>query len=217
MIQSILFDLDGTLIDPKVGITESIRYAMAGMKRPLPPEADLDWCIGPPLQQNFARLLQTSDPDEINTAVTHFRVRFSGRGLFEATVYEGVPPMLAQLHETGFSLFLATSKPRIYASQIVSHFQLSAFLDAIYGSELDGRLASKTDLIQHIIQQEKLNPQETLMIGDREHDIMGARANHVWAGGVTYGFGQQKELIAAGADKLFHTPTAVQEIHPALF
>jgi len=217
MIQTILFDLDGTLIDPKVGITESIRYAMAEMKRPLSPEADLDWCIGPPLLQNFARLLQTSDPDEINTAVTHFRVRFSSRGLFEATVYEGVPPMLAQLYETGFSLFLATSKPRIYASQIVSHFQLSAFFDAIYGSELDGSLASKTDLIEHIIHQEKLNPQETLMIGDREHDIMGARANHVWAGGVTYGFGQLKDLIAAGADKLFHSPTAVQKIQPALF
>lgn len=217
MIQTILFDLDGTLINPQVGITESIRFALAEMKRPLPPETNLDWCIGPPLPQSFATLLQSDDPDEINTAVTHFRVRFSSRGLFEAHVYEGVPQMLAQLNKTGFSLCLATSKPRVYARQIVHHFQLDSFFEAIYGSELDGRLTLKPDLVQHIIQQEKLNPQNTLMIGDREHDIMGARANHVWAGGVTYGFGQQKDLIEAGADKLFHSPTSVQKIQPELF
>ena len=217
MIQTILFDLDGTLIDPKIGITESVRFAMAEMQRPLAPETNLDWCIGPPLKQNFATLLNTSDPDEINTAVAHYRRRYSSSGLFEATVYDVVPAMLAHLIKTGFSLFVATTKPHIYARQIVNHFQLDIYFKEIFGSELDGRLAPKTDLIHYILRQKALDPQKTLMIGDREHDIIGARANNVWSAGVTYGYGHTSALIEAGADKLFHSPAAVQNLQPTLF
>lgn len=217
MITNLLFDLDGTLIDPKIGITESIRYGMQEMQRPLPPETNLDWCIGPPLQENFAKLLNTTDEQEIDTAVAHFRVRFSQTGLFEATVYDGIEETLASLKEQYEHLFLATSKPHQYARQILDHFDLTSYFAGVYGSEMDGRLANKAELIKYVLQQEQLSPAQTIMIGDREHDIIGAKANQVWAGGASYGYGREAELTAAKADILFTTPAEIPSLLTKFF
>lgn len=204
--KTLLFDLDGTLTDPKVGITESIRYALAKMERPYPPDASLDWCIGPPLQETFATLLQTDDPALSQEALRFFRERFSTVGLFENTLYPAIPTLLQTLQTAGFKLFIATSKPAVYARRIVDHFDLAQYFLLVYGSELDGRLTHKNELIQHILQSEALNPAHTLMIGDREHDILGAQTNGVSAAGVTWGYGSQQELTAAGALTLLHHP-----------
>jgi phosphoglycolate phosphatase len=203
---SILFDLDGTLIDPHRGITESARYAMQKMARPLPPHTNLNWFIGPPIQQNFARLLHTEDQALIDTAVAHYRTRYSTTGLFEAIVYEGVPEMLAALQAQGFRLLLATSKPKEYAQEILVHFGLVRYFAAVYGSQLDGRLADKTDLIRHILASEQLNPAQTVMVGDREHDILGATANGVAAVAALYGYGRAPDLHAAGHHWPIYTP-----------
>lgn len=204
---TLLFDLDGTLTDPKVGITESIRYALDKMERPYPPDASLDWCIGPPLQESFATLLQTDDPQLPIEALRLFRERFSTVGLFENEPYPDIANVLAQLQAAGLQLFIATSKPAVYARQIVDHFDLDRFFLVVYGSELNGRLTQKSELIQHVLQNENLNPAQTLMIGDRKHDILGAKANSVAAAGVTWGYGSSQELTAAGATTLLHQPT----------
>lgn len=205
-IKTLLFDLDGTLTDPKIGITESVRYAMRKMKRPLSPQTSLDWCIGPPLQENFAQLLNTTDTDRINQAVAFFRERFSTVGLFENELYPQIPGVLTQLQTKGIRLFVATSKPHVFAKRIVSHFELDSFFEHVYGCELNGDLVHKPDLIHHILQQEQLDPAQTVMIGDRKHDIIGAKANGLRAAGVTYGYGQGNELIDAGANWIVHQP-----------
>lgn len=203
---TLLFDLDGTLTDPKVGITESIRYALVKMERPYPPNASLDWCIGPPLQESFATLLQTDDPQLPADALRLFRERFSTIGLFENEPYPDIHNVLGQLQAAGLRLFIATSKPAVYARRIVEHFDLARYFLAVYGSELDGRFTHKNELIAHILQTESLNPAHTLMIGDRKHDILGAKANNVAAAGVTWGYGSPEELSTAGADTLLHQP-----------
>ncbi len=203
---TLLFDLDGTLTDPKVGITKSIRYALDKMERPYPPNASLDWCIGPPLQESFATLLQDDDPQLGQEALRLFRERFSTVGLYENSPYPAIPQLLDTLQESGLQLFIATSKPAVYAKKIVAHFDLEKYFLTVYGSELDGRLTHKNELIQHVLQQEKLPHHQTLMIGDREHDILGAKANTVSAAGVTWGYGSPEELTAAGAATLLHQP-----------
>ena len=203
---TLLFDLDGTLTDPKVGITESIRYALVKMERPYPPDASLDWCIGPPLQESFATLLQNEDPAVSQEALRFFRERFGTVGLFENVPYPTIAEVLGSLQAAGLRLFIATSKPAVYARQIVEHFDLARFFLAVYGSELDGRLTHKNELIHHVLQTEALNPAQTLMIGDRKHDILGAKANNVAAAGVTWGYGSPEELSAAGANTLLHQP-----------
>ena len=203
---TLLFDLDGTLTDPKVGITESIRYALVKMERPYPPDASLDWCIGPPLQESFATLLQNEDPAVSQEALRFFRERFGTVGLFENVPYPTIAEVLGSLQAAGLRLFIATSKPAVYARQIVDHFDLARFFLAVYGSELDGRLAHKNELIHHVLQTEALNPAQTLMIGDRKHDILGAKANSVAAAGVTWGYGSPEELSAAGANTLLNQP-----------
>lgn len=213
---AVLFDLDGTLIDPKIGITESVRYAMVQMGKPIPAEENIDWCIGPPLQENFAKLLQTDEQELVDTAVSHYRARYSKEGLFEATVYDGVPEMLVSLRAQGYRVLLATSKPHVYAREILGHFALLSFFDTVYGSEMNGRNAHKADLIKHVLQEESLLSNAAAMIGDREHDILGAKANDVWAGGVLYGYGRHAEIRNAQPDHLFATPQSINQFFAQL-
>ena len=136
-----------------------------------------------------------------------FRERFGTVGLFENTPYPAIPHVLQNLQAAGLRLFIATSKPAVFAQRIVEHFDLAHYFLVVYGSELDGRLTHKNELIHHVLQQEALDPAQTLMVGDREHDILGAKANHVAAAGVTWGYGSAQELTAAGALTLLHEPT----------
>ncbi|MBE2223870.1 MAG: HAD hydrolase-like protein [Anaerolineae bacterium] len=206
MIKTILFDLDGTLIDPKVGITTSIRYAMRKLERPLSPQTNLDWCIGPPIQQNFATLLQTDDPVLIEQGIAAYREYFAETGLLENDLYDGVPDMLAALNELGLRCYVATSKPAVYARPIVEHFGLTGYFRQVYGSELDGTNGNKGDLIRHVLAEENLQPAHTLMVGDRKHDMLGAQENGVLALGVLYGYGSRDELETAGSDYVVDAP-----------
>jgi len=206
MLKTVLFDLDGTLTDPKVGITSSIRYAMEKMKRPLSPQTNLDWCIGPPIQQNFATLLETDDPVLIDQGIVAYREYFSETGLLENELYVGVPEMLATINDLGLRCYVATSKPTVYARQIVEYFGLSSYFVKVYGSELTGINANKGDLIRHILAEESLDFAQTMMVGDRKHDLLGAQANGVLAVGVLYGYGSRDELELARADYLIDKP-----------
>ena len=195
----LLFDLDGTLTDPFVGITTCIRYAVEGLGRTAPTAESLRWCIGPPLKGSFARLLDTRDEQLLNAAVAKYRERFSSVGLFENELYPGIADTLGQLKKDGHRLSVATSKPWVYAVRIVEHFSLEKYLRSVDGSELDGTRVDKVDLIAHILQRDGLAVEDVVMIGDRGHDMMGAQANGVAGLGVLWGYGSREELMAGGA------------------
>lgn len=205
-LTNLLFDLDGTLTDPKVGITRSIQHALESLGEK-PPHADsLEWCIGPPLVYSFAELLQTKDTERIQEALHLYRERFSATGLYENAVYEGIPAMLEQLQQRGFQLFLATAKPRIFAERILQHFELDHYFSLCFGAELDGRFTDKPSLIAHILEQTGVAPEETMMIGDRRYDLEGGQAHYLRTAAVTYGYGTRDELESVGADFFFDSP-----------
>jgi phosphoglycolate phosphatase len=206
---NILFDLDGTLTDPREGITRCIQYALGQLNKRIPPWEQLTWCIGPPLKASFAQLLNTSDKTILDRALVHYRKRFSEKGLFENTLYPEVASALNDLRTAGFKLFLATSKPRVFARQILDHFKITPYFHTVYGSELDGRLSDKGVLIAHIIEQEKLDSSATLMIGDRVYDIQGGKENNVMTAAVAYGYGTRDEIDAARPDVVFETIAAL--------
>ena len=198
MIKNILIDLDGTLTDPKVGITTSARYGLAKVGHSIAESENIDWIIGPPLKASLAKLLNVDVEDDLaEQALLGYRERFSVTGLFENHLFDDVTATLQELKKQGYKLFLATAKPEIYARQILQHFELLQYFDYPYGSELTGERTNKGDLIGYILQQEKLDPMECLMVGDREHDIFGARRFGIETIAVEYGYGSQQELDEA--------------------
>ncbi|QPF32704.1 HAD family hydrolase [Acinetobacter lwoffii] len=198
MIKNILIDLDGTLTDPKVGITTSARYGLEKIGHPISDEINIDWIIGPPLKASLAKILNVeADHVLAEQALMGYRERFAVKGLYENHVFEGVAETLAELKRRGYRLFVATAKPTVYAKQILEHFDLAQYFTDIYGSELNGERTNKAELIQYILEQQKLQADQCLMVGDREHDIFGARHNGIDTIAVSYGYGSQEELALA--------------------
>jgi phosphoglycolate phosphatase len=210
-IENILFDLDGTLTDPQPGITRSIQYALEKLGKPVPAVDDLLWCIGPPLQASLRKMLGP-DADKAETALSIYRERYSAVGKFENKVYPGIPGTLSELNRQGFNLFVATSKPYVFANDILAHYGVLRFFKRSYGSELDGALADKGELIAYILKKEGLPAKNTMMVGDRSHDIIGAKKNGVYSLGVTYGYGTKEELARAGADYIVDSPQEIIEL-----
>ena len=208
---SLFFDLDGTLTDPVEGITRSISHALRLLGVPSPSPAELARFVGPPLRNTFAELLGSGPGDaRVERAMELYRGRFSAVGLYENAVYPGVPAMLASLQEEGFELYVATSKPRVFAVRICEHFGFHRYLSGIYGPELNGWYDDKGELLGHILTEEGIDAQNAVMIGDREHDVIAAKKNGVAALGVTWGYGSQRELLDAGADLLCRAPEDIR-------
>lgn len=205
----ILFDLDGTLTDNSMGIHRCIHHAMNRLGRPLAPDADLAWCIGPPLINSFARLLGSEQADRAAEAVDLYRERYRETGLLENTVYPGVIEMLTRLRDQGFDLIVTTSKPEVFARRILDHFDLARFFGEIYGIGLDGSLLDKAELVRLALDRQGFRSGEAVIIGDREHDGAAARSNRIDFIGATYGFGTRTELEAAGAIKLVDRPADI--------
>lgn len=198
MIQNILIDLDGTLTDPKVGITTSARYGLEKIGHPISLDTNIDWIIGPPLKASLAKILNVASNHVLaEQALEAYRERFAVTGLYENKVFPEVAETLAELKRRGYRLFLATAKPTVYARQILEHFELDQYFEGIYGSELNGDRTNKGDLIEYILQQEQLDPATCIMVGDREHDIFGARHNGIETIAVTYGYGSPEEFAQA--------------------
>jgi phosphoglycolate phosphatase len=207
-LDAIYFDLDGTLTDPKPGITRSIRYALQKLDHPvIPTEDELTWCIGPPLRASFFRLFRGED--SADRAVSLYRERFSDIGLYENSVYDGISEVLATLSQSGHRLFVATSKPHVFAERIIDHFGLRRHFEHVFGSELDGRRADKSHLLEYALKTTAVDPSRALMIGDRSHDMVGAGNNGMKGIGVLYGYGNRDELIGAGALYVCATPGAI--------
>jgi phosphoglycolate phosphatase len=193
----ILFDLDGTLVDPKPGLIASVQYALDRLGHPVPPAEELQWLIGPPFRVSFPKLLGSAD--RVEEAIAHYRERYFDGAMHDAIVYDGVADALAALRAAGHRLMVATSKPHYYARPIVAHFGLNPHFHAVHGPELDGTNDHKADLIAHIIRHEGVDPDTALMIGDREFDVTAAARNGIRTVGVTWGYGSAEELAGAAA------------------
>lgn len=209
--QNVLFDLDGTLTDPREGITRSIQYGLSKMGIEEPDLSKLEHFIGPPLLQAFIEFYGFSEAQAWE-AVGFYRERFSVTGLYENHVFDGITPLLEDLVGQGRQLYIATSKPQIYAREIARHFDFAKHFKVIYGSELDGTRTNKVELIAHLMAEEGLDPAQTLMIGDRKHDLIGARHNGLDAAAVGYGFGSFEELSAHAPNYHFET---LAQLHQA--
>lgn len=207
-LQSILFDLDGTLTDPKEGITKSVEYALNKFDLQIEHLDMLLPYIGPPLYDSFIELHQFSE-EQARQAVVFYRERYSTVGMLENMVIEGIPQLLEGLKNKGYSLYVATSKPTVFAEQILEHYKLDHYFEHIGGSNLDGTRSKKKDVIQYVLDQNAILPEEAVMIGDRKHDIIGAIGCGVESIGVTFGYGPKEELENAGAD---HIAYRVEEI-----
>jgi phosphoglycolate phosphatase len=204
---NVLFDLDGTLTDPRPGIVGCIRFALDQLGLRCPSDDVLAGYIGPPLRGTFATLLDTSDAERIEEALRFYRQRFDQTGMYENTVYEGVPAMLDMLGQLDGAAYVVTSKPAVYAERIVDHFRLGHHFRKVYGPELDGQRDDKAELLAYLLAVEGVGPSAAVMVGDRAADIVAAKANGVRSIGVLWGYGSEVELMAAGADVLCRTPS----------
>jgi phosphoglycolate phosphatase len=204
-MKHLLWDLDGTLTNPRDGILRCIRYALEKSGLPCPADEELLWVIGPPLQDSFARLAPEASQEGVWALVDKYRERYSEIGMYENVVYEGIPELLGSLARER-SNYLATSKAEVYARHILDHYRLSPYFQRAYGSEFDGRRSDKGELIAHILQTEGIAPAEAVMIGDRKYDIIGARKSGVRSIGITWGYGSRTELEEAGADIIANSP-----------
>jgi phosphoglycolate phosphatase len=202
----LLFDLDGTLTDPRLGIVRCMKHAFDTLGAPCPPDDVLASFIGPPLRETFTTLLATSDRSLIEQAMALYRDEYGKAGLFENHVYAGVAQMLDQACELASAAFVATAKLKIFADRIVRRLGLERYFVGVYGPDLSGRLDDKADLLAHLLASEDVSPERAVMIGDRAGDVVSARANRVRSIGVLWGYGSESELKNAGADALCGAP-----------
>ena len=202
MLRHIYFDLDGTLTDPYEGITKCILYALDELGFPHPDDDYLYSCIGPPLWDTFPELVGDKLTKQ---AVDLYRERFVEVGWKENVLYEGIRDALRAIAETGNTIFVATAKPHMHAARIIDHFGLGEYIHNVYGSELDGTRATKTELLHFAIEKNPGDVQR-IMIGDRKHDLLGAIANGMTPIGVAWGYGSMDELSQAGATTIVHSP-----------
>ena len=205
---SILFDLDGTLTDPRVAITTSMVHALRELGMTSPSADELTWCIGPPLRENFAKLLGANRGDLVERAAQIYLRRYATEGVRETVVYPGIDTMLRAL-STRAKLYLATSKFVDHAEAVLQAFSLRQYFADVFGSQRDGTMAAKTDLVRFILRTAGISREGAVIVGDREHDIIGGKANGIFTIGVTYGYGSRAELERAGADKICDSPAEI--------
>lgn len=209
----ILFDLDGTLSDPKEGITKSFQYALEHFGIKVENLDELESVIGPPLKSSFMNFYQLKEEETI-AAISKYRERFGKIGLYENEIYPGVKELLMELVDKGCQIAVASSKPTEYVEQICEYFQIKQYFHHIVGSFMDGRRVEKEEVIEEAVAQfGNISKDEIIMVGDRKFDVTGAHKRGLKAVGVTYGYGGRKELTEAGADFLVDS---VQELKTLL-
>lgn len=202
MYKTVLFDLDGTLTDPGIGITNSVMYSLDKFGIKAEDRTSLYKFIGPPLKESYARYYHLSGED-LNRAVVYYREYFSDKGIFENILYDGMAEVLDRIKSSGRKIILATSKPDKFAIQILEHFEIAQYFDFVAAATMDETRTAKADVIAYAIESCGITDLEsTVMVGDRENDILGAKAVGIDSIGVLYGYGDREELQSAGATYL---------------
>lgn len=213
---TVLLDLDGTLIDSQPGIVASLHAALRAMGHAPDPDRDLSCFIGPPTSEALATLLRAYGDDRVAEAVTIYRARYAREGILGCALYPGVADAIAALRARGCALYVATSKLRAFAVAILERLGLASLLQGIYGAEPGGALDHKPELLAHVLAREPIAPARAVMVGDRRHDIAGAHANGMRGIGVLWGYGSRAELEAAGADAMVSAPLELPDIIAAV-
>ncbi len=203
--RAILLDLDGTLIDSRPGIAASCAAALRALGYEPDPAFDVTPLIGPPLPQVIARLLARHGDGRVDAGMAAYRAHYGETGLRMATVYPGIPDALRTL-SVHARCFVVTSKRKDFATRIVGSLDFRGAIHRVYGTEPDGSVDDKARLIAAVLRIERLDPDDAVMVGDRSHDMIGARANGMRSIGVLWGYGSRDELSAAGANTLAATP-----------
>lgn len=210
--KNILFDLDGTITDSGEGITKCVQYALLDFGIEEKDFTHLCKFIGPPLKESFMQLYDFNERCALQ-AVEKYRERFKSIGIYENKLYPGIIKLLEKLSNDGRKLVVATAKPVVFARKILAHFHIDHYFEFVSGTELDGTRGNKTEVIAYAL--EKANVKDlcqTVMVGDREHDIKGARNVGICSIGVLYGFGDYDELKCAGADVIVDSIKQLEEV-----
>jgi phosphoglycolate phosphatase len=210
-VATVLFDLDGTILDSFEGLSRSYAHAVVSLGLPEPTLEALRPCIGPPLRENLARLLATADRARIEEAVAIFRARYDAVGWKESHLYEGALDMLAAVARTAARVLVLTAKPQKFTDRIVEHYGLDRVIAGAFGPTLDGKLDDKRVLLAHVIEKTGLDPTRAAVVGDRHTDMAAAVTHGALPIGVTWGYGSAEELLTAGARFLCATPPEVVE------
>lgn len=211
--KNVFLDLDGTLTDSGEGIMNSVAYSLRKFGIEETDREKLRTFIGPPLYASYMREYGF-DHEKALLAVDFYREYFAPKGIYENRVYEGIPELLGDLKDAGVKLYLATSKPEPYATEIVNHFGLAGYLDGLFGSTMTEERTNKADVIAYALEMTGIDKADVVMVGDRNHDIHGAKANDVASIGVLFGYGDREELWDAGADMIAKT---VEDLRQILF
>lgn len=215
MIKYILFDLDGTLTDPKIGITSCVQYALKHFGIEEPNLDKLEPFIGPPLKDSFMEYYNFTE-EQAEEAIEKYRERFQTIGIFENKLYKGIPGLLKYLKSEGRHLAIASSKPTVFVERILEHFKIKRYFDVVIGSELDGTRGTKEEVVKEALNQlfdgKPVDRAQTVMIGDRKFDIQGAKSWFIQSIGVTYGYGSEEELKQAGANYIVKDVKQLQEL-----
>lgn len=209
---TILFDLDGTITDSKEGIINSVKYSLEKLNVKIEDENVLLKFIGPPLKDSYAKYFNL-DNQTAELAIEKYREYYCDKGIFENYVYDGIEELLSKLKEQGKTIIMATSKPHIFANKIVDYFNLKKYFDYISGSETDSTRVKKNEVIEYALKEMDITDlSNVVMIGDREHDIIGAKKNNIDVIGVLYGYGDLEELTNAGATYISRDVESIFEL-----
>lgn len=210
MYKAILFDLDGTLTESGEGITKCVQYALEKFGIEEPDLKKLEVFVGPPLKEQFMKYAGLGDEDA-EKAVEYYRERYGTKGIFENRPYPGVEEMLAELVRKGYRLSVASSKPEYYVKLILEHFHLSEYFTEIVGSELNGDRTDKTEVVEEALKRLGMSEHrdQVIMVGDKEHDVIGARKAGLDCVAVSYGYGTEQELAEAAPLKIAETTEEV--------
>ena len=212
MYDTVLFDLDGTLTDPGEGITNSVDFALSKYGIETKDKRELYKFIGPPLKDSFMKYYGF-DEEKAEEAIAFYREYFRDSGIFENRVYDDVEDMLTKLYADGKTIVLATSKPEEFALRILEHFGLRKYFSVVAGASMDSSRSKKGDVIAYALSMcENIDKNTAVMIGDREHDIIGAKENGLKSIGVLYGYGDENELKTAGANYIASTPLDILKL-----
>ncbi len=212
MYDIVLFDLDGTLTRSEFGIVNAIMYALSKLNITLDDKSILKKFIGPPLVKSFMKYFDFTE-DRAKEAVAYCQEYMREKGVYEAPLYDGIREVLEALFQEGKRVFIATSKPEVFANQIVKHLKIEDFFEGIVGANLDGTQTDKAEVIKLLLEKYAITEKsKVVMVGDREHDILGAISNNIDSVGVLYGYGERAELVSAGATHIIERPAELPDI-----